>query len=410
MKFIYIALLLILSFNISGEIKYIDSLKNELFNKTDKESSFDITLEIATYMASENPDSALLFLIEVEKIALKIQNQNKLVKYYYLIAECYFYLNDYQSAIPFYQKSNRIAQKIDDKLQVSETFHCMGLCYFYTGYYEKALYNNHEALLIAEELEIDQRIANSYQNIGLVYSEIKSYSKAQEYYEQAIEINEKINNNEKIAALYQNIGVIHHNKKHYDEAIKFYNKSLEIYEKLKDKLGIASSYYNIGLIYEYLNDNRAIDNYQHAKIIFEEINYVRGIIYTLNSLSNYSKIKGFYNEAINYLKQSIALAKKYHITETLVESYKEASDIYSLVNKHKESLVFYKKYTHLNDSLYNANNVRQILELEMKYQSEKFENKLQKEKFKNRIYIGGFVIVLILFILYLIVFIIRKRL
>ncbi|MFC2138174.1 tetratricopeptide repeat protein [Bacteroidota bacterium] len=408
MKLISYILLIILSIHISGQDNYIDSLNNEYNIQANKEVKFNLVLKITEFYLSNNPDTAQSILLTQEKILNKITNTQDLAKYNFLMGECFFNQNEYKEAIPYYEKSKELYNELNDEENVAENLHNIGLSNFYTGQYEQALFHYHEVLIIAEKNYFKERIANAYQNLGLVYNEIKTYSKAQQYFEKAIAINKEIQNEEKIAALYQNIGVIHHNKEKFDTALVYYTKSLEIYKKLEHKLGIASSYLNIGLIYETMKDNRAIDNYHNAKIIFEEINHARGVIYTLNSLCSYSKAKGYYIEAIDYLEQSISMGKKYHLTETLVEAYREASDVYSLINKHKEALMYYKKLTHLNDSLYNENNIRQILELEMKYQSEKFENKLKQEKIKNRIYIGGFILILIFFILYIVLFIKKK--
>ena len=400
MKFIYYILLIIsLSIQLFSQDNYIDSLYNEYNTQEDRAIKVNIKLKIAEFFIDTDPDSAQTILQTQEKDLKKVSSTPDLAKYNFLMGECLFNLNEYKAAIPFYQKSMDLYKELNDEENIADNLHKIGLCCFYTGQYQEALYNYHEEVIIAEKNDYKDRVAHAYQDIGLVYSEIKTYNKAQQYYEKALAINKEINNTEKIAALYQNIGVIHHNKENFDTALMYYQKSLDIYQQLEHKLGIASSYLNIGLIYETMNDDRAVDNYQHAKIMFEEINHARGIIYALNSLSIYTKNKGYYNEAIEYINESIELAVKYHLIETLVESYREASEEHTSLNNHKEALYYYKKYAHLNDSLYNANNVRQILELEMKYQSEKFERKLQEEKNKNKLYIAGFILIFILFII-----------
>ena len=86
-------------------------------------------------------------------------------------------------------------------------------------------------------------------------------------------------------------------------AIKKFTESLSIQEKYPNNRNIANTYYNLGMTYNNQNENElALSNLSQANQIFNKIDYVEGIAFTLEALINLHSMTG--NRTQETLNQS----------------------------------------------------------------------------------------------------------
>jgi tetratricopeptide (TPR) repeat protein len=302
---------------------------------------------------------------------------------------------------------------------------------------------------------INDGIAKTYGYIGIVFSEKSNYTKALEYYLQSAKIYEKTKNEIQSSKIYNNIGVAYQSQEKDAKALEYFLKSLQLQKKLgntnigitqtnianiyvnRKELDAAFSYYidakksleqnpnpramgewynNVGLYYEYKNQPfLAVENWNNAIISFKSIDDKFGLTDTYYYLARYHAGKNDVKQALDFANLSLELSQEIDVLEQQSLSEKLISEIYEMQNNTTQALSHYKQYKILHDSLVRMNDVRKSIESAMSYEFEKKEllqqeknekrELLIKEEAKNaqlKIYLGGFIILLLLGMAFLI--------
>jgi len=298
-----------------------------------------------------------------------------------------------------------------------------------------------------DKLHIKNGIAQLYNNVGVIYKNNGEYDKAIDYYQKNLKIQEEIGNTLNMARSRANIANVYYFFAiDLDKALDYYQQSLELFKKYAEankdypeeaengKTGMANTYLNIGTVYNERKDaGRAIDNYRKALAIGQELNnktmvadilsrmgmvYLQGGSYqealdaSLNALKTFHEIGqskdeasilknigniyfkwGRFNESLDYLNQSLKISKDLHLKKEVYDVYKDKSEVLAALGNFKEALQNYESYVVLKDSSIREENMKQISELETKYETERVErnnvllntqNKLQEADIKRQ--------------------------
>lgn len=168
------------------------------------------------------------------------------------------------------------------------------------------------------------------------------------------------------ASLLNNIGVCHLEGKEHRLAIYYYNQSLKIRENLGEDRGVAQCYNNLGKAYSEIGD---------------------------------------YEQSKYYLNNALSLGKNLGNTESILISLELLRNVYKKLGNYQQALENQEQYSHLRNSLFNAETVKKVSGVELKYalekQKEVYEANAQKqesEKEKNRLafYAAGGILLLLL--------------
>ena len=112
----------------------------------------------------------------------------------------------------------------------------------------------------------------------------------------------------KLAAPYFNLGTLFARLKNYEKAIEYYNKAGNIAEEINWESGIARIKVNLGNIYRFqYKFNEALLNYKEAEVFFRKVNDFKTLGTTINNIGNvykkmndYSKARQYYNKALEF--------------------------------------------------------------------------------------------------------------
>jgi two-component sensor histidine kinase len=227
------------------------------------------------------------------------------------------------------------------------------------------------------------------------------------------------------ASLLNKINLIKAN--YYSQALESNSNALNIYKALNDSNGMMDPYTNFGLFYRNqgnlliesgksslgtTNYKKSLDYYLKVLAILKKLGYKHGI-------ANYSKEVG-----VAYLKLGeLAKAQKYIHTGAVgfgeigfkdgaKECYEKLSEIDYKKGDYKNAFEDYKKFSALKDSITNETKSKQLIEIEIKYETQKKSDSLahqqnlisfQKRSIAKRNYflIGLAILVLIATILFI---------
>ena len=137
----------------------------------------------------------------------------------------------------------------------------------------EALYYQKKSFILRKKFR--QPLTKAYHNLALIYSKL-NYNKA------ALKLENKVYEIEKdklsddspdFAITLSTLSSLYRRLKDYDNAILFQERALKIRRSItKDKFRLAKSYYLMAVLYDLTNNEKAIDYYQTAIDLIEQLN------------------------------------------------------------------------------------------------------------------------------------------
>ncbi|GAB4126969.1 MAG: hypothetical protein OHK0045_13400 [Raineya sp.] len=303
--------------------------------------------------------------------------------------------NNPDLGLAYAQQALYLANKINYERGISKSYNSLGVVMRVKGDYPKSLQYFFQALQIDEKLQDDRETARTLSGIGAVYVKLRNYDKGIEFFRKSLALRQKLQDEVGIAVCYTNLGDIYQKKGDYQLAIDYHEKSLNIERRISPK-DIHYSLHSLGNIYYDMgNTPKSLEAYQEALIIRRSLRNKFVISETMINLARVLIKEGKFDEAYGYLDEGLALAKNSQAKELEQKAYLFFAELYEGKKDLAKSLYFYKKYTKMNDSLYNSEMTRQIGLLYNKYQEEKMEkqsrenawlkkNQEIQEKYTNR--------------------------
>ncbi len=384
-------------------------------------NQIDTLLKLAERLAPDQPDSAI-FLAET---AIQIQGENENPLSYKLLADAYYYKNDFTSAAKHYLQSANIEKDIHGFFsdQYGKRLNDVGFCYAILGLYDNAVDYYNKALEIHKKTGNKEEIYSVLNNLGGAYFGLAEYEKSIDHFEQTLKFDEAQGDNNNLSISNNNIGKVYQAWGKYDLSIKYFNKALLYSRKAGNKMTEAIRLSNLGMSYlgkkeydkalEYLYqaldlDKQTGNHYKTAireneisKILAKKGDFDKAIEYSLSALDFFRKANihesmaivyidlggyylgiGSYKEAENALIESLNQADIMDSQYLTMQAYKGLSEVYEQWGKYDSALSYFKQYESINQDLFTAEKHKQLANFEIKYQTreKEAENALLKKE------------------------------
>lgn len=403
--------------------KIIDSLKLELQKKQADTVIAWVLNDLAYYYLYENIDSSLVYGKKASSQAKRIKYSKVEAKANLYIGNAFLYTNKYDSARYYYNVSHKIHD--ENKLNKSALYSSFGMLYKSENDYEKAIKVYLEGIAYDEEKSFEYGKFIKICNLINVYALIGEYNKSINSGLEVVEIakNTKDENIKYyLGTLLNNIGTYYSKLEEKDKALDYFNQSLTENIKNNNRKEIARNYNNIGSIYESKNElGKALELLKKALSIRKTFEDQDELIETHMELGViYSKLK--HKSLGNYhFDKALNIAKKINNLSLLSEVYLAKSKSYLLQNNYKKALTNFEMHTQFKDSILEKDKLKNIQEIETKYQTEKKdreiatqqlelkeqEAEIQKKKAQNNYMLGGIIFLLVATVL--LVFLFKQR-
>jgi tetratricopeptide (TPR) repeat protein len=371
----------------------LDEINKSILNSKKDTVRVDLLLKAGDFYEYTQPDSAILFYQQAYELSVEINSKSRIAKCSNYIGIVYWNMGMYHDAISNFENALVIVTELNQKQKIAACLNNLGNVYKDIGHYEKAIQHYINSLRIKEEIKDSSGISASYNNLGVVHEKLKSYDKALDYYNRALIIRNKLNDEKGVADVYVNIGLINKETGDFFKALDFFNRALEKYLKIEDMKGISACYGNIGNV--YLNGTgdlqKASDYINKSLEVDRKIGNQLGIAQMLNSLAVLNYQTKNFNSSISFAKQSAEISSEYDYLPVLKTSYEYLFLSYEALGHYKEALQYLKRNRTITDSIYNEESVKQMKELEAKYESDKKElliDNLNKENIIKEIEIN----------------------
>jgi len=293
--------------------------------------------------------------------------------------QAYFEMGNFVASSNNYKLASTYYENLGDKDYTFYTLASIISVYGINGFNEKAIEERDKMIQKKLQLNFLNGLSVDYYNQHSSYKKLGDLEKQEEYLIKALEYSKKeknyLNNTDDIL-----MGL---SKFYSDKDLK---KSKEYLDKAKKEL---ASVEKSALSYK---------NYEIAK----------GYYYAAKG--QHSKAKKIYHEALANAKDSKDASK-------VMEINKKLSEVYDAIGDYKNSIVYYKAYTHLKDSIFDRTKTNALAFYQTLYEIEKQEAEILKqqsdievlatenENKKRLIFFGGIGLVFA----FLIIFLYRNR-
>lgn len=409
-----LVLLLILFLFIAKPVAFTQNL-DSIDKKLDSISEFNLKIEFLNEWTGKNyrklPVEAIHYAEEAIKYAEESENYSGAGNAFIRIALVHFRKEDYTQSISFFNKALDKFTISNDSIGINNTYFNRGIVYRNMNKHNLAIVDLFACIKYFEKKSMTFELSLSYNSIGLIYKDLKEYNKALEYYYKAEKIYIEENNISSIYNSNTNIANILSIQNKFQEALNYYKRNLDIIKEKPNKYKLAQTYHNMGsCFFEMGNYPLALEYLNQSLELKEKIGNKNLIITTLNSFAHVFYQQGAYTKALEYRKKALGLAVETQNIEYQKDCNKELFKIFTHLNMGDSALHYFANYELLKDSIFNHENLKEIAEIQEKYESEKKETQialLEKDN-KSKMWQRNSLVVLLFLLLAYAIFIVRS--
>ncbi|MFA8436386.1 MAG: tetratricopeptide repeat protein [Marinifilaceae bacterium] len=401
-----------------------DSLKN-ILNKASEEKQAEILNKISDHYYNINADSALLFAKKALVTAKKQNNEKEVLNAYLKIG----IINQIQGKInesnQFLKRAHTIALKTGSPKDLLLSHFYFGAYHYYKGQLDSSLLNFNKSLLYCEKVNNSKFKLRNINNIGNIYwargnSEqalkyyLQSYHLADslkdqkvltftlfnlgniylnqnrqdlaiKYYNQVKELAKKQGNTTIQANVLNNMGIMSRNQGNYPKAIEYAKKANRLYRKIKDNTGISITYSNLGnAYYKTGQQDSAIYFINKASVINRNSNNNKELAVDLEFLARIYLNNNMKEKAFPLIQEGLQLSKTMGL-DSQTRFLSQLSNYYYQKKQFKKAYDYKIKQYHLEDSLYNSEQIDKIAEMQTRFESEQKEKENELLRMKNNL-------------------------
>lgn len=310
-----------------------DSLKQLLPTQTGKDRVKTLN-QLCWELRNSQPDSALKFGLEAEKIADSIQYKKGIMKAKSFVGVVFRNLGYYAEALDYYNSGLELAKELNDMEQQGYAMINLGNLLIYQGNYDKAIAQLKEAITVSKSANNQKIQAYVALNLGRAYLKKGKLPLALMSLDNAIEYRTAINDLSGLAVCYKYKGDVYSEQENYELANLFYHKTIETGDLKEDIDLFADLYERMGFV--ALKNNKLKEAEQKARESLKLAEEIKSKLRIKNAhalLFEIAKHSNDYKSAVEH-QTSVTLYNDSIYNEQL--SQKIASIQYSAEQKQKQ--------------------------------------------------------------------------
>ena len=316
---------------------------------------------------------------------LKVQkNDTNKAKNLILIGRYFGQSGKYDTCIYFSKRALSLSDKLNFKPGMAASFANIAISYNEQGNYPMALDYSLKSLKIREETGDKKNTAASLNNVAIIYKDLKDFKKSFEYNNKSLKLKREISDYYGIAASLNNIAVLYRDQNKTDTALKFYTEALKIRKQINDERGIATTLNNIANIYsEQNNQKEALEFNEKSILLRQKLNDRQGLALSYNTKAKINNRLKNYKEAKRFAFKTLEIGSESGMKIEIENSNKILSEIFQNEGDYKNGLKYYKAFIAMQDSIFNEENTKKNVRIEMNYEYEKKEAVAKAEQEKK---------------------------
>lgn len=387
LSFLVIFLFLLLSFSLSGQTPYQDSLAQTLERTTSPDKRLSTLLLLGKSYWHADAQNTRNYSSQAVALARELENDSARADAYMVLGTSYYLESRFYQADSVYQIGLKLAQEQGYIMLEADLLNFRGLVAWRKGEYDQAI----EHFFAARELPgiSKSRQAMLTGNIALIYSENGNFDKGLEYYQEVARLHTEAGNTLNLAQTYINMAFGMQNyKQDYEKAIELFGKARQVLGESEAQNRIAVNLYTgLAAVFRFREQNDSALYYlNQAEKLAEKledrgaqigIEYNRGL-----TLRAQGDLKG----AEKALQHSLEMAEQTGILMGKVDALNALTALYQEQQDYQKAFEHAQLFQQFNDSLRSRERGRQLIEMQTKYEAKEKEkeNALLREQNRAR--------------------------
>jgi signal transduction histidine kinase len=330
-------------------------------------------------MAAEasDPEMSSIYLQKALNHSLKLKNDTLLAKNWQLLADQLAVMGKFIEADSVIELAfQRLGSSDNDQLLVS-ILNTRGDIRYNLGNIEEATVDFLEALKTFDQMGSNNGCFACYNNLGRVFWKIGNLDKAAGYFKKLLNLAIEKNETRHQAAAMGNLGLLYRKQNDLDSALYYYLASQELYESLQDTFNLAINLQNLGIVYQQMQDyDQAFESFtrsnNYSKLVKDEM----GIVLTAYNLATLSFETKQQEQGLQFFKKAEEIALKNKYQGVLLDLYYHMAMASHEMDQNEQAFNYLNQHLALKDSILGEEHLKQIEELEIRYNTAKKEKEL----------------------------------
>ncbi len=380
-----VCLFLLLAPQAFGQNKNIDSLRVAL-KQTDGKNKINTLLELCWEYRFVNADSARKFGIHGLELARQQGAQDLETEALHYIGVTHEAQGNYKEAFTYEQQALTLGKKIGDSLKIANTLNNLGIINDEMGDYEKALAYYFEARKIYETLKEESKVAMVLTNVGIVLKAQKEYKNVVQNYREALAIYQRVGNKFGQASCHANLGSVYLFIPNYDSALHYSLLASAEFEKQNIQQFLPTTWSNAAKAYQKLGKPaQAKELFLKAKELHAQYDNKKELSFTSIQLALLENELGNTNSALKFAQDGLTGALAIKALEQIMQAHEALAIIHAASKNYQSAWQEHQLYVTYKDSLFQQEKAKQLLTLQLKFETEKKDNQITQLNKDNEI-------------------------
>ena len=262
----------------------------------------------------------------------------------------------------------------------------LGLIAYYQGDFDVAVQKTLLALKYAESVGDENGIASTSGNIANSYIRLKRYDRAIGMLETSIDLYNKLGLKIQAANSISNLARAYGGLGNTEKELEMKLKALSLFKQEHYKKGMATVSINLGVYYEKINKVKEAKRYYYEALQLSRETGDKGNIAILfNNMTDLYLKENKLDSAGLLCDSAWYYAQRSGDKISQYDALINKNNILRAQGKHKEAQEAFNHYTLLKDSVYNDKMLRQVADMDVKYQTAKKEAQIALINRENNI-------------------------
>lgn len=387
--YIYLFFLLIFPFFSFSQNKpqvKTEDLKKQLQIENNPSKKINLLLSLGKSFSTEQTDSSLIYFQEALDLAKKINLPEATAKSLRSIGLAYRNDGKYLLSLGLLREEQSINEEHNLDERLPDCFMYIGNLYIRVGIPDSAFYYFSKMEKGYLDIGKDYAVWRAYMNIAVLFDELNEDQKAGEYYERAFAIVNDAGNRMDLGYMLFIIGDYYFRMKDYEKYSPIAKQWIEFRKSSKY---LNSDKQHKDFIFFFDEKNVTPDQIREA--IEYEKKYGDAYIAAVHQLDlgHILKKKELYTEAIVEYEKAIEELKNQNAKYALRDAYHVTYELCKGIGQHEKALGLFEKYNDLQSELEEETVLKNLSELEVKYQTEKKDFEIQQKTLQRNILLGS---------------------
>ncbi|MES2798677.1 MAG: SpoIIE family protein phosphatase [Bacteroidota bacterium] len=382
--FIYEANIMYNESQYANSIQLCDSALHIINNLADRLSLKAMNLKSKGLSAFNNYQQAKALLDTVLLISKETGDEYNYGGALFYYGVVHTDMGDNTTGIYYLQKSIQVRKNIHDDLGLASSYSFIGLSYAGIDNYTLAIDYIQKSTVIRQKAGDKRGLANSYLTMYKVYKDLGEVNKAMELELKSLNLCKELNDLQCVSGRYTNLGELYQKKGHYKEAMSYHMKALKLSKQLKIKNRIGLVHENIARVLAITGKSElALKHLDSSLQLRIEIGEMDGEASTCLAFADVYLEMNDFKQSIQYVNRAWQIIKKLNSSFMEKEVHRILSENYKRQNKDGKALYHFQRYIKLKDSLFSAEQSKELVRQELEFsfaQKEAEEQERQKIK------------------------------